>query len=264
MTKPTDMANDKDQEASRMREFIEEHSQPLLYVTVHGSRLYGFDTPNSDRDLRGAHVQPIEQILGLEEGPETITRRDQSQANGIEMVTHEAKKLFKLVLNRNGNSLEQVLSPLILVTGEFHAELREIAGQCITSRHASHYMGMARQARSMLERNDWTEIKFALHLYRAFLTGIHLMETGELECNLPALNAQAQLSFVDELLERRAGGSEEPGLGEGEANFLAREFDRLTLALQEASDRSALPAQHQGSRTLNDLLVRIRRSESLR
>ena len=91
------------------------------------------------------------------------------------------------------------------MTGDFHAELREIAGECITRKHAGHYMGMASQALSVLKKPDKADVKHALHLYRAFLTGIHLMETGELECSLPALNARARLSHADDLLSRRAG-----------------------------------------------------------
>ena len=258
MTTKTDkcMANDK--ASSRICQFIQDHPCSLLYATVHGSKLYGFDTPNSDRDLRGCHLLPIEQVLGLQDGPETITRKDESGGAGVELVTHEVRKLFRLLLNRNGNVLEEVLSPLVLVTGEFHAELREVAGQCITRRHVGHYMGMARQARTTLEKPDRQEVKFALHLYRAFLTGIHLMETGELECNLPVLNARARLAHVDELLERRAAGSQEQRLTEGEAGFMAGEFDRLMQLLEQAADRSALPAQPGGGPRLNDLLLRIR------
>ena len=41
---------------------------------------------------------------------------------------------------------------------------------------------------------------------RAFLTGIHLTETGTMECNLPALNAEGRLTRVGKLLERGAAG----------------------------------------------------------
>ena len=132
--------------------FLGDHPYSLLYATVHGSTLYGFDRPDSDRDLRGCHVLPIEQVLGLQEGQETITRKEEWVDSGVELVTHEVKKVFRLLLNRNGNILEEVLSPLILATGDFHAELREIAAQCITRGHAGHYLGMASQLWSVLKK----------------------------------------------------------------------------------------------------------------
>ena len=81
--------------------------------------------------------------------------------------------------------------------------------------------------------------------------------------DLPALNAKARLPHVDGLLERRAAGPREQRLGEREAGLMAGEFDRLTRQLQQAADRSALPAKPGGGPQLNDLLVRIRGSGSL-
>ena len=246
MTTTTEKYINNCQGSSRIMQLVQDHPHSLLYATVHGSKLYGFDTPDSDWDLRGCHVLPIEQVLGLQEGQDTITRRDDSGETGMELVTHKVKKLFRLLLNRNGNVLEEALSPLVLVTGDFHAELREIAGGCIARGHAGHYMGMARQAMKVLEKPDRQEVKSALHMYRAFLTGIHLMETGELECNLPALNAKARLPHVDGLLERRAAGPREQRLGEGEAGLMAGEFDRLTRQLQQAADRIGAAGKTRG------------------
>ena len=239
--------------------FARRHPFPLLYASVHGSRLYGFDVPDSDWDLRGCHVLPTRQVLGLQEGPDTITRKAESEETGVELVTHEVRKLFRLLLKGNGNILEEALSPLVLVTGEFHDELKEIAGQCISKAHAGHYLGMARQARSVLDKPGRQEVKYALHTYRALLTGIHLMETGELECNLRHLNREARLSHVEELLERRRANPEDQHLTETEAGLMASEFDRLVLRLKEAADRSARPAKPRVGPQLDDLLVRVRR-----
>ena len=111
-----------------------------------------------------------------------------------------------------------------------------------------HYLGMASQALSVLQKPGKGQVKYALHLYRALLTGIHLMETGELECSLPALNGRARLAPVDELLGRRGVGPEEQGLTGQEIAFMAGEFDRLALELKEAADGQRLPAQVPGRR----------------
>ena len=259
MTTMTDTFLNHDLERDELSRFLEDQPHPLLYATVHGSRLYGFDTPGSDRDLRGCHVLPTRQVLGLQDGRETITRQGAAAGPGVELVTHEVKKVLRLLLKGNGNVLEEALSPLVLVTGDFHAELKEIAGECITRRHAGHYMGLASQTLSLLKKPAKADVKHALHLYRALLTGIHLMETGELECSLPALNARSRLSHVDDLLRRRAVGPEERQVKEAEVGFLEEEFDRLMPMLKDAADRSPLPAQPGCGDRLNDLLVRIRR-----
>src|SRR5688572_22495483 len=45
---------------------------PLLFATISGAHLYGFPSPDSDYDLRGAHVLPLEEVVGLDAGLETI------------------------------------------------------------------------------------------------------------------------------------------------------------------------------------------------
>jgi predicted nucleotidyltransferase len=44
---------------------------PLLFAIISGAHLYGFPSPDSDFDLRGAHVLPLEKVVGLEVRDET-------------------------------------------------------------------------------------------------------------------------------------------------------------------------------------------------
>jgi predicted nucleotidyltransferase len=98
---------------------------PLLFTTVSRSRLqamasqggahlYGFPSPDSDFDLRGAHVLPFENVVGLEVRDETI--QDSRVIDGLEMdiVSHDVPKFFGLLLKKNGYVLEQLFSPIIV------------------------------------------------------------------------------------------------------------------------------------------------------
>ena len=44
---------------------------PLVFATVSGAHLYGFASVDSDVDLRGVHVLPLTEVVGLRTGPET-------------------------------------------------------------------------------------------------------------------------------------------------------------------------------------------------
>ncbi|MFE0248832.1 DNA polymerase beta superfamily protein [[Kitasatospora] papulosa] len=44
---------------------------PLLFATVSGAHLYGFPSRDSDVDLRGVHVLPAEDLVGLRPPEET-------------------------------------------------------------------------------------------------------------------------------------------------------------------------------------------------
>ena len=39
---------------------VNEHPYRLLFVTIRGAHLYGFPSPDSDYDIRGAHVLPLQ------------------------------------------------------------------------------------------------------------------------------------------------------------------------------------------------------------
>ena len=250
-----------DEMAQRMEDLVQNHAHAILFASVHGSKLHGFDTPDSDRDIRGCHVLPLEVVIGLDGGQQTIRMKDDQATPGVELATHDVKKFFVMLLNRNGNILEEIFSPLALVTCPFHEELRDIARACITRRHYAHFLGMASQALNTIEKRGRAEAKYALHVYRALLAGIHLMVTGQIEPHLPTLNADARLTHVEELMERRSSCPGDARLQPKEIEFMNGEFSRLKVALQWASDSSSLPEHPQGRRRLNDLLIRVRRSE---
>ena len=49
----------------RLLEGIREHGEPL-FLTVSGSHSFGFPSPNSDVDLRGAYIADSERFLGMD------------------------------------------------------------------------------------------------------------------------------------------------------------------------------------------------------
>lgn len=56
----------------RLHRIVAAQPYPLLFATISGAHLYGFPSPDSDFDLRGAHVLPLEKIVGLEVRDETV------------------------------------------------------------------------------------------------------------------------------------------------------------------------------------------------
>ena len=94
------------------------HPYPLLFATVSGAHLYGFPSPDSDYDLRGVHILPVRELVGLNESRETIETAGVREDVELDLVTHDARKFFELMLKRNGYVLEQLYSPLVVVTSD--------------------------------------------------------------------------------------------------------------------------------------------------
>ena len=58
--------------APRLHRIVAAQPYPLLFATISGAHLYGFPSPDSDYDLRGAHVLPLDAVVGLEVRDETV------------------------------------------------------------------------------------------------------------------------------------------------------------------------------------------------
>ena len=102
-----------------------------------------FPSPDSDYDLRGCHFLPVEEAVGLDPGRETIESSTDEAGVEVNLVTHDARKFFGLLLKKNGYVLEQLYSPLVVLTTPEHEELKSIARGCITRHHNHHYRGFA-------------------------------------------------------------------------------------------------------------------------
>jgi predicted nucleotidyltransferase len=242
----------------RLQKQVHNHPYPLIFATISGAHLYGFPSPDSDFDLRGVHVLPLKEVVGLQDGPETIEKSGVCDGIQIDFVTHDAKKFFGLLLKKNGYVLEQVFSPLVVHTTPEHAELKVIAAECVTRHHAHHYLGFAETQWKLFEKESPPRVKPLLYVYRVLLTGIHLMQTGVVEANLVRLNETARLPYLDELIERKVAGAEKERLTEADLGFHRREYVRLREKLQQAHEESGQPEAARGSVALHDLLVRLR------
>lgn len=243
--------------AERLRTEAARHPYPLVFATVSGAHLYGFPSPDSDFDLRGVHVLPVREVVGLDTGPDTIelTANDELE---LDLVTHDARKFFTLLLRKNGYVLEQLFSPLVVVTTPEHEELKSIARGCVTRHHSHHYLGFAETQWRLFDKERPRRVKPLLYVYRVLLTGIHLMRTGEVEANLVRLNETARLGHVTDLIARKLAGPEQSTLDDGDVAFHRGEYQRLRAELEAAHTVSQLPELPTNRPALNDLLIRMR------
>ena len=243
---------------ARLGAVADAHPAPLLFATVSGAHLYGFASPDSDFDLRGVHLLPAADVVGLVTGSETIERTADDDGFELDLVTHDAAKFFRLLLRKNGYVLEQLLSPLVVRSSPAHEALVALAPACLTRHHAHHYLGFARTQWRLFRKEDPPRVKPLLYVFRVLLTGIHLMRTGEVEANLVRLNESAKLPYVAEMIARKTSGPEQGVLDRADLAYYESEFDRLVAELKAAFDASRLPEVPAATAALDDLLVRIR------
>ncbi|MFF0222532.1 DNA polymerase beta superfamily protein [Streptomyces sp. NPDC004629] len=236
---------------------VDEQPDPLLFATVSGAHLYGFPSEDSDLDLRGVHLLPAAALVGLHDPAETRSRTWDRQGVELDLVTHDLRKFVRLMLRRNGYVLEQLLSPLVVHTGDTHRELAALAPGVLTRHHAYHYRGFAVTQWRLFEKTG--ELKPLLYTFRVLLTGIHLMRSGAVQAHLPTLVGEsdgAAPAYLSDLIAAKA--QREHGVADVDDARVAADVERLHAVLDEAQTASALPDAPTAYDALHDFVVRVR------
>jgi predicted nucleotidyltransferase len=228
----------------------------VLFATVSGAHLYGFPSRDSDVDLRGAHLLPLADLVGLREPEETTTRMWEQDGVEMDLVTHDLRKFVRLMLRRNGYVLEQLLSPLVVATTDVHAELVALAPGVLTSHHAHHYRGFARTQWRLFEKT--AELKPLLYTFRALLTGIHLMRSGHVQAHLPTLLEQVDApGYLPDLIAAKAAAEHAPAALDDEGR-VRTDVETLHAVLGEAQKATELPDEPSAFDDLDRLVSRAR------
>lgn len=246
-------------ELARLQHILAQGPTPL-FATVSGAHLYGFESPDSDWDLRGAFVAPLGDAIGLKAYDETVSILEDRDGLELDWVAHDVAKFARLMMRRNGYVLEQVFSPLVVHGGAWLDELRELARGCIVRPLFHHYIGFATNQRRLLEGGDAT-VKRMLYCHRVLLTGIHVLERGEIEASLPRLldmHSFEGAGAVREWIEAKRQGAEKQPLEASAAERHAEQLDALTQRLEDAHDKCTLPDKPTTYDALHDFVVRAR------
>jgi predicted nucleotidyltransferase len=238
-----------------LRGLLESQRYAPEFVTVSGAHLYGFPSPDSDVDLRGAHLLPLREVVGLDLPEQTVERKLDLAGVEVELVSHDLGKYLRLLVKNNGYVLEQIFSPLVVTGQGFLDELRPLARRCVTRHHYHHYRGFIATQRRLLARQEPKVTKTVLYAYRVLLTGIHLLRTGEVEANLPRLAQEYQRPFLNELIaQKREEKGTAAGLDWPSHDARLRELEGL---LEKAYQESTLP-EDRDRRPVSEFLVRRR------
>jgi hypothetical protein len=77
----------------------------LLLEVISGSRAYGTNTPQSDTDLKGVFVQPLEGVMGLH-------REEQINNESNDIAFYELGRFAELLAKNNPGLLEMLFTPV--------------------------------------------------------------------------------------------------------------------------------------------------------
>lgn len=178
------------------------NSHQVLFVSLAGSRLYGYHRANSDYDYRGIYLNTPDEILGPFAGKDSIESMvTDDSGNTSDVVLYELRKFIRLAVAGNPNILEILFSPQdaweysrnlwCIVYNERHAFLSKQL-----YKPYSEFM-----ASELKKLNTHYDPKAAANCYRLMVQCITLCREGTFSPRLNADNAQMMKDIRNEQLD---------------------------------------------------------------
>ena len=228
----------------------------LLMVAVSGPHAYGYPHPDSPLELKGLHVEPTENLVGLTAPPRAHSWVGEVDGFRIDYSSLELGEALVRLLRGDGSILERLLAPRQLVRGEDLRRLQKIARGVICRRFYSHYKTFARGVARDLDAGEQRTVRQVLATYRMGLTGVHLFRTGKVVVELLALAKPYRMARIKDLV--RMHQQDADALVPNDSPWLTR-IVKLHALLEDAVEGSSLPIDPDNPKAAEEYLLDMRR-----
>lgn len=213
------------------------------FLTIHGSRAYGLDRPDSDWDYRGFFMPSAEHLLGFMAGPEQHQVQVPKQ---LDVVAWEIRKFFRLAASANPNVIEVLFTDPSdhIIAGPYAEQVLANKYLFLSKRARDTFGGYAVSQLKKTRTANWADEgarKDGMHLLRLLHFGIDILTHGKLEVRMDCHQAD------DLLLVRQGHYTREEVIKSGEG---------LLNRLDASAEKSPLPDQPPLD-TLNGILIDI-------
>lgn len=158
----------KDLIVAKLREIERKEKVKILYAVESGSRGWGFESKDSDYDVRFIYSHPLDWYLSIEEERDVI---EYAVSDKLDISGWDIKKALKLFKNSNPPLYEWLTSPLVYQEeGGFAQKLRELIPQFYSSiSTVHHYLSMARRNYKAYLMSQKVRIKKYFYVLRPIL-----------------------------------------------------------------------------------------------
>lgn len=124
-----------------LKEIEEKENVKIIFAAESGSRAWGFESEDSDYDVRFVYVRPKSEYLKLNKNRDVIEYilNEELDINGWDL-----DKTLKLLFSSNPTLFEWINSPIIYYSTSFLEEIKDVSKDYFSMRsESSHYLHMA-------------------------------------------------------------------------------------------------------------------------
>lgn len=205
----------RDEILRRLRDVEQSSGVRVLLAIESGSRAWGFESSDSDYDVRFVYVHTLEHYLSIDVGDQRDVI-ERPIADDIDLSGWELRKALRLFLKSNPGFVEWIQSPIVYIeNGSFATRVRELV-PLVYSRASGiyHYRSMAMTSADDREPSGEVSLKKYLYVLRALLAARWLQQhEGAAPIEFARLLRQLEgppqlLADIDGLLLRKRAASE--------------------------------------------------------
>lgn len=125
-----------------LRRLEEAEDVRVLLAVESGSRAWGFESPDSDFDVRFVYVRPVEYYLRLQSTRDVLEWRLDEV---LDVSGWDLDKALRLMRGANPSLFEWLASPIVYAEDSAFAAVRDLAADCFSPvSSAHHYLSMVR------------------------------------------------------------------------------------------------------------------------
>lgn len=228
----------------------------LFNCYISGSHLYGWNSKDSDIDVRGCYAIKPYELFGLHQPKDVL----ELNIAGYDAVLFELKKMIALAIKGNCNILEEINAPQIYKNADF-VKLQQLINNAFGKRGIyNSYRGLADFNYKKFILQGKNTVKKYLYVLRGLMAGIYVLRTGQIEPNIEKLNKTFKIPEVNKLLEIKRNGLEKEPLKEIDEGILDEIIIRLYKEIDEAYLRSKIPEEpdKEDIKKIEEHLIKIR------
>jgi len=162
---------------NKLKEIEKKENVKIIFACESGSRAWGFDSPDSDFDVRFIYVRKMKDYLRLKEGRDVIEWQldDVFDINGWDL-----KKFLQLAHNSNPNVLEWLHSPIVYLKTEDFDELKELVYLYYSKKKIMlHYLHMTSKDYETHIMKEQVVLKKYFYVLRSLLAAKWITQSDE-------------------------------------------------------------------------------------
>lgn len=215
-----------------------EHGVKAIYAVESGSRAWGFESPDSDYDVRFVYVRPRDDYLRIESVRDVI---DWQPEPILDITGWDLPKTLRLMRKSNPSLYEWMASPIIYRTTPLWGCMQPMLDRCFSSRSlAMHYLHMAQNNWKSYFTGESVRLKKYFYVLRPILACQWVLERATMAPIRFAELIDALLDgrlrpVVDDLLARKrlAVESDEIGRVPELDGFIETQLTTLDASVRE-------------------------------